>query len=599
MPSVNHLLKQLEESRFQFGPGADRKVARLLAEIGRGNFRDTSSLIRFHEAILFLRAFPQGPAVVRATEWLLNTFHRRVEELQRRGADMEDFEPIEVSGIAGTVMEDTLSFDLARWLVRRLPRNIDIDWEQHEDERALGATWPRFLPLLEEDACVEADVSWLRWLRAAQALPPKQSLDGAPTGSQLEWLVRRFEQTTPTKRILHGRSSGVLLSDREKAELYDSLRLPVRWRLANLRLSRTRNWTHPRTLYYHQGPLIARKEVSLEEELARPGLKLVRLPEHQGRAVMDTIRDVMLVRYRELYGTTLGDPRSVVKAELGRGVLIYMWNLLPGRRLPLRAYLAAFTVKNGVPVNYIEAIGLCEWIEVGFNTFYTFRGAETAWIFAQVLRCLHKQMGATCISIYPYQIGKDNEEALESGAFWFYRKLGFRPGRRDLLRLVEREERRIAANPKYRTPVRTLKRLAEGHLFYELPGSEMGAWDRFWVRNIGLGVNLRMGREFGGDSVRIRGASVASVSRVLDVHPQRWKPEEQRAFEDWALVLGLVPGLGRWAAEEKRKLVELIRAKAGGEMRYLRLTLGHARLRGELLRLGSDGEKAGPSLPSG
>ena len=105
MANVDHLLKQLEESRFHFGPGTDRKVARLLAQIGRREFRNTSSLIRFHEAILFLRAFPQGQAVVRATERLLNTFHKRVEELRRGGANMDEFEPFAVSGITGTVME--------------------------------------------------------------------------------------------------------------------------------------------------------------------------------------------------------------------------------------------------------------------------------------------------------------------------------------------------------------------------------------------------------------------------------------------------------------------------------------------------------------
>ena len=118
----------------------------------------------------------------------------------------------------------------------------------------------------------------------------------------------------------------------------------------------------------------------------------------------------------------------MVRATLGRGVVMYFWNLPAARRLPLRAYVAGFTLKNGVPINYIEAIGLCEWIEVGFNTFYTYRQGETAWIYAQALRCLCAFTGATTISVYPYQIGQNNDEALDSGAFWFYRKLGFRSG---------------------------------------------------------------------------------------------------------------------------------------------------------------------------
>ena len=251
------------------------------------------------------------------------------------------------------------------------------------------------------------------------------------------------------------------------------------------------------------------------------------------------------------------------------------------------------SLKNGVPINYIEAIGLCEWMEVGFNTFYTFRGGEAGWIYAQVLRCLCHRMGTTCVSVYPYQLGHDNEEAIESGAFWFYRKLGFRPGRADLREVVAREEQKIAADPKYRTPARTLKRLAAGHVFYELPGSEVGAWDRFSTRSIGLRVNRRMARDFGGDAVRMREHSRRALERILglkigSVSTSSWSPLEKTAFENFALVLTQVPGLRAWTREEKDDLVRIIRAKAKpDEMPHLHLTQRHARLRKALLTLGS------------
>ena len=561
--SLNRLLSSLEESKGRYGRGEANRVEKLLAALSRQRFTDVDSLIRFHEALLFLRAFPQGPGVVSRTEKLLEAFHPRVEELRVSGADFSAFDTFEVSGIAGTAMQDTLSNDVVRWLARRIPRNIEIDWEDYEEERALAATWPRFLPLLDEDAFVEANIPWQRWLQAAKG-----------TGNELEWLMRRFEQMP--------------ICDREKAELYDSLRLPVRWQLQNLKLSRTRNWLRPRSIYYHTEPLIPRSRVSLDHELSQPGPALKKLSLKQGKSVMEMIREVMVVRYRELYGTTLGDPRSVVRADVGRGVVIHLWNLPPDRRLPLRAYIAGFTLKNGVPINYIEAIGLCEWIEVGFNTFYTFRNGETAWIYAQALRCLHRHMGARCISVYPYQIGQGNDEALESGAFWFYRKLGFRPGPPELLRLTEREEQRIAKDAAYKSSRRILQRLAQGHVFYELPGSEKKAWDRFSTRNLGLQVNRRMAREFGGDSRRIRGASIATVSRALGVQPKRWSSLEQQAFENCALVLALISDLADWTPAEKRELVKILRAKPSrNEMQYLHLTQRHSRLRRELLRLGS------------
>ncbi len=288
------------------------------------------------------------------------------------------------------------------------------------------------------------------------------------------------------------------------------------------------------------------------------------------------VREVMIVRHRELYGTTLADPNSVVRTDVGRGVTMFLMNLPPDRRLPLRAYAAGFTLKNGVPINYFEANALFEWVEVGFNTFYTFRDGETAWVYAQVLRCLTALMRARCISVYPYQIGHKNEEAIESGAFWFYRKLGFRPGRDDLMRITEREEAKMQADPKHRTSARTLRKLAEGHMFYEMLGCEAGAWYRFSTRN------------FGGDSNRIRQASAATAARILGAQISRWKPLEHAAFENFALVLALVPDSARWKRSEKQALVEIIRAKVSrNEMKYLRLMQRHSRLRAALLKLGS------------
>jgi hypothetical protein len=476
---------------------------------------------------------------------------------------MDDFDPLEVSGIAGTVMQDTLSFDVVRWLVDRVA-DVDIVWDDYSEERAMAAVWPQLIPLLEEDGNVEANVPWQRWLRTAAGSKKRN----------LQWMVRRFAQLPVT--------------DTEKSLLYDSLRLPLRWRLDNQRFSRTLNWRPVRRVFFHREPLITRAEVSLARELAQAPPVLRRLSARQGEAVMNMIREVMLVRYRELWGTTLGDPRSVVRADVGRGVSIYLWNLCPARRLPLRAYMAGFSLKNGVPINYVEAIGLCEWMEVGFNTFYTFRGGEVAWIYAQALRCLVALTRATCISMYPYQLGDGNEEAIESGAFWFYRKLGFRPGRKDLLKLVEREEQRIARDPKYRTSPRTLRRLAAGHVFYELPGSEVGAWDSFSTRKIGMKVNQRMARKFGGSSERIRGASSNWLARVLAVQRDSFGRLERASFENFAMVLALVPDLVSWSQPEKQALLEIIRAKpAPNETRYLHLTKKHPRLRKVLLRLGA------------
>jgi hypothetical protein len=303
---------------------------------------------------------------------------------------------------------------------------------------------------------------------------------------------------------------------------------------------------------------------------------------------MDLVREIMAVRYRELYGTTLGDPASVVEARPGRGTQIFLWGLAPGRRLPLRAYLAGFTLKNGVPINYIEGISLFEWMEVGFNTFYAYRDGESAWHYAQALRLLSQLHRVRCISVYPYQLGDQNEEAIASGAFWFYRKLGFRPGRLEIRRLLQREEEKIAARPGYRTPAARLRKLAAGHVFYELPGAEVGAWDRFRVRNLGFRVNRFMAEHFAGDAEAMRRSTSAKLARVLGVNRRRLSPPERAALEDFAVALALMPDFLRWSRDEKDQLAAIIRVKAGAdEARYVRLLQSHSRLRAAVLRLGS------------
>ena len=566
--SIERWLSELEQRKTRFDPTSVKRVAELLRRLDRTVVDDTTSLIWLHEILLFIRAFPHGPAVFRQTGYLLDNFITRVERLRAAGIDLSALEPLEISGIAGTVIEDTLSYDVVRWLANRFPDRTEIVWDGYEQERLMANAWPRFIPLLEEDSAVEANIPWRQWLREAGSAP----------GKDLAWLLRRFERLP--------------VSAKERSESYDGLQMVVRWTLDNLKATRTRNWRNPGRIYYHRGPLIQRRDVSLAEVLALPPATLEKLSERKGREVLDLVHEVMAVRYRELYGTTLGDSRQVHGADLGRGVQMYLWGLPPERRLPLRAYLAGMTLKNGVPINYVEAISLFEWSEVGFNTFYTFRDGETAWIYAQALRIIRQLHRVLCFSIYPYQLGHGNEEAIESGAYWFYRKLGFRPGKPELARLSEREEKRIAVRRGYRTSMPTLRRLAAQHLFYELPGAEPGAWDRFSTRQIGFTINRQMAREYGGDATDIRLASLEFVAKALrgaGSNLGRLSREPSRkALEELALVFALIPDLPRWNIEEKRKVIAIIQAKAGPEeSRYIGLLQEHRAFRSAVLKLGS------------
>src|SRR5690242_7567054 len=241
--SLDRQLSQLEEFRNAFAPGDDRRLLRLLKQLGRVRFTTTTSLMRFHEALLFFRAFPPSPAVLRETEKLLRGFLPRVEQLREAGCDLDDFDTFEDSGVVGTTMQDTLTFDVVRWLVQYSPRSVEIAWDDYDDERGMGLVWPLLMPLQAEDAYVEANIPWRKWLDTS-----------VPRGkTELQWIVEQIE-SLPMNHL-------------EKSRTYDLLRLPVRWKIGNQRFSRTLNWSRQSHVFYHREPLIQRSGVSLREQL--------------------------------------------------------------------------------------------------------------------------------------------------------------------------------------------------------------------------------------------------------------------------------------------------------------------------------------------
>ncbi len=555
------LLDRLEEEKHSRPGGA--RLTRLLAQIGKASFSDAARLIRFHETLLFLRAYPESARVLARVEGILRGFPERVARLAGSGTNPSDFDEPEVSGIAGTSITTDYSFDVVAWLKRRHPGRVAIDWEGSGGADRLRALWPAFLPLLEEEALEDANVPYLLWLRQAQRKPP----------DDLKWLLEGLQRLP--------------LSEKERAERFDALGLFVSWDLADAAASRTGMRRRARTIFFHDAPLLSRRDVSFEAEFAAPPIPVERLSRREGESILDMARGATALRYREYYGFTYGAAATVRRARVGRGVEIFLSGLQPGRRLPLRAGFAAFMVKNGVPVGYVEALAFFERIEIGFNIYYAYRDGESAWIFGKVLKLLRQVLRVSSFSIDPYQIGHENREAIESGAFWFYRKLGFRSTSPPLRKLTEAEEKKLAADPEYRTPPRVLKRLAACNVLYEAGGGIRSDWDDFHIRNLGLAVNRRMARGYAGDAEAIRRASTRRVARVLGVAPQTWPAVRRRAFEDLALVLDLVPDLSRWTREEKAALAAITRAKSGAdEAGYLRLMQKHARLRAAMLSLG-------------
>src|ERR1039458_9573087 len=212
--SASRLL-ELETSKLSYGSGAASRIEKLLASLRAVQFDEAGSLIRFHDLLLFLRAFPQSRKVAHLADGLLTGMVHQVERLQASGADLERFDDEEFSGIAGTTISDNFTYDVARWLTQRYPQQLTVEWNFEEQSRQMGVALPSFIPLLGDDSLVEADTPFFDWMANAAGGPEKI----------LPWLLQRVADTP--------------LTSLERTSLYDSLAVNVSWKLGNSAASRS------------------------------------------------------------------------------------------------------------------------------------------------------------------------------------------------------------------------------------------------------------------------------------------------------------------------------------------------------------------------
>jgi hypothetical protein len=441
-------LEQLVATKGQFGPEAAEKAVGALEKLLRARLRDTQDLIRLHETALFARAYPQSSQVVKLSDELLFAFAGRMAQVPSEG-----FDDPEISGIAGTSLSTAFSHDFASRLVARHSDALQIDWDAWDRPDRLGPVLASILPSSFEDWSVEPHIDWRQWFQSADV------------------------------------SLGWLLANVAPAQ-YDSLEIPLAWTLGSSCASRSRTRIPRNEIYIHDRPLLRRSDVSIPAAFASPRIPAHRLPPAEANHIVDVIVDTSAVRYRELWGFCHPNVERVYHADFGRGVDFFFFGVPNKWRLPFRAYDCGMYFKNGVPIGYFEGLSFFERMEMGFNLYYTFREGETAWLYAQTMKLFREQRAVDCFTVDPYQLGHENEEAVASGAYWFYRKLGFQPVTPEIRKLSASEERRIGARPGYRSPPQILRRLASMPLVY---GNAL-EWGQFSLHKAAQAIERGDGR---------------------------------------------------------------------------------------------------------
>jgi hypothetical protein len=547
-------LARLEALRWTFGAAAARERRAQLGRLVRSRLATADQVRRLHDLLLAARAYPDDRATLALAERALRGFGRRAD-LRRHLRALAD------SGLAGCDIRFGFFAPTARRLAARWPRRLELDWEALEDEDALEA----WLPLLALEAEVpgldEVDYGLRGWL--ARLKRPREA-DGA-------FVARRFSERIPDEALFERVLDGLDLPYRLRGDATTPSQTHARWPVRRV---------HPQREAFAGRPDLARV-------VGTPPRSVRALPARDGERAIALAMESMVTRSRDLDVFAWGDPRDVRRVDCGDGLEFLMIGALPERRLLLESVYGFLTLKNGLPVGYVLTSALYRSAEIAFNVFDTFRGAEAGPVYGKVLGMTRALFGADTFTIFPYQLGEGNDEAIESGAWWFYQKLGFRPRDRATRALMRRELARMARAPRHRSSAAVLRRLARANLFWSPGPLRRDVIGELPLASAGLVASRLVARRFTGDRVRAQETCEREAAARLGVRGLAdWSASERHAWRRWAPLVTLLPGLARWSGPERAAAVRAIRAKGGArEDAFVRAFDAHPRLGAALAAL--------------
>lgn len=550
--SLGQIVKSLEGIRVSFGAEFSKKREQLLKCKPAFSARLSADLLqRYHEILLFICACPDSANIQRLANSELRRLGAFLSALPAGDATLQG---LTASGIEGTFSRECFSHDAWRWLIERCQVSPQFEYE----DGSLGDEFDELFALLLRSA---GDAVLNCALNSEDLL----GLLAGGKENASRWLMQALGREAGQGPVLD--------------QLLSSVNLWLSWRLKGQLGSRTTLRFPKRKPFFHTEQL---KPKTAALDIIRQDLPAAEKLSLQQRAhLLDVARGSLLVRSRETDPVTYASLADTHLFRLERGVDVALFGLLPNRRLPIESYVGFVAAKNCVPLAYGGAWVLGPRGEIGVNVFDAFRGADSHFLFSSIMRVYHKFLGVQKFLVQPYQFGDGNKEAIESGAFWFYYRLGFRPTDLILARLAEKESQKIKEIRGYRSSYATLKRFTASKIAMQLVGPT--PIDELDVSDIGLEFANQIGRKFGGDVV----AAELSCARMLGIAP---KEEGSR------LAIILLSAKKSLVGQRRQALANIVRAKWGQrETDYVRLLQKETWLVAALANAAAKGRKIAES----
>ncbi|MDH3508886.1 MAG: hypothetical protein OEQ25_17240, partial [Gammaproteobacteria bacterium] len=352
--------------------------------------------------------------------------------------------------------------------------------------------------------------------------------------------------------------------------------------------SRTKAELRVSKIHYQDQPM--RPATTDLKQASKQPLGFSRVTGTRARLLIELARGAMVSRFRDLDPIAYADPHDVRVVDCGWGIQIVLYGVVPERRFLLESEYGHLILKNGVPVGYGSAWSLYGTCLLNFNIFPTFRGGQGVLLYAKAFAVYQQLLNADTFVAEPYQLGEDNEEAIQSGAWWFYNKLGYKPYHREASRLAKSENEKRRARKNYRSSPSILRRLAQAPMFLHLKRRRKDVLGLVELEACGLAVTDYLSRQHESERARAEADCAKTVCGWLEIDPRKLPGNQRLWLRRWSpliVSLGSVPG---WSGSSKAALKAVLLAKGGQqESRYVHLFDRHRQLREALLKLSRRG----------
>lgn len=533
--NASHLVQQVSIICNRFGEEVSAEKLRLIKSIGTIKLTNIKQIKLIHDCLLFMMAYAEDLQVQQLAMLQMDRLCRRTQQLP---ATKKEY--FTNSGFAFNETQGTFSFVIIKWLLQNWPNHITIhsfdETGQHPRELLKHS-----LNEMEFELTGDEALSKIKWLEKASGSKNKKNI--------LKFLITGFDNMHLDVAI--------------KEQLFAALKLFISIQPDQPQFSKSFGRIPIKEQYFHELGLLKKFDPLTVINQKLPPEK--KLDSQAKEEILTTARLALLLMNRETDPVSYGHPNDMKVFDLEHGLSIALFSIGTATRLPLDSYIGFMMFKNGYPMSYGGAWLFGKRALIGINIFEAFRGGESAYVFAQLLRTYKQAFGAEHFEVEPYQFGKNNPEGLQSGAFWFYHRFGFRPLDQTLLQLAEEEHQKIMQQKGYRSSIAVLKQFTGSNLGVNFGKKSFDLSPASISHYISKNINAR----FNANRQTAFNWSVEVLQNALHLNYTELNECEQAGFRKLSLFFALCLDLKKLNLKDKKTLVQLIKQKGCSEFDYI------------------------------